>query len=58
MPEQQIIHFVKTEKNPNLLYRIAVSCIEQLMKYNKPGVIKAIVDAGTTSLYEMSKQDK
>lgn len=57
MPEKQIIHYIKNENNTDLLYLVAVTCIEQLMKKKKPGIIKAIIDAGTNSLYEMIKNN-
>lgn len=56
MPEKQIIHYIKNESSSELLYLIAVTCIEKLAKMDKGATIKAIVDAGTTSLYNMIKK--
>lgn len=58
MSENQILHYIKSENNSEFLYLIAVACIERLMKMNKYGVIKAIIDAGTNSLYELVKNNK
>lgn len=56
MSEKQIIHYIKNENSSELLYLIAVTCIEKLAKLHKGATIKAILDAGTTSLYTMIKK--
>lgn len=56
MPEKQIIHYIKTTNNGDLLYLVAVTCIERLMKMNKAPVVKAILDAGTASLVNRGKR--
>ena len=53
MPDKQILHYIKNEGNSELLYLVAVACLERLAKLNKASVIKAIVDAGTTTLFKM-----
>ncbi len=56
MSEKQVIHYIKNENNSELLYLIAVTCIEKLAKMDKGATIKAIIDAGTTCLYSMIKK--
>ncbi len=56
MPDKQIIHYIKNESNSDLIYLIAVTCIERLVKLNKAAGVKAIVDSGTTSLLKMIKK--
>lgn len=56
MPEKEIIYYIKNESNADLLYLVAVTCIERLVKMGKASTIKAIVDSGTTSLYKMIKK--
>lgn len=58
MSENQILHYIKNENNSEFLYLMAVACLERLIKLNKVGVIKAILDAGTNSLYELAKKEK
>ena len=53
MPEKQIIHYIENESNSDLLYLVAVTCLERLMKLGKAGVIKAVLDAGTAGLLKM-----
>lgn len=53
MSDKQIIHYIKNENSSDLLYLVAVTCIERLVKMNKAAVVKAILDAGTTSLVKM-----
>ncbi len=56
MPEREIIHYIKNENNTDLLYLIAVTCFERLVKMDKAATIKAIIDSGTTSLCKMIKR--
>ncbi len=53
MPKKEIIHYIEQEGNSDLLYLVAVTCVERLVKLEKPGVIKAILDSGTASLCRM-----
>ncbi|MBE0584024.1 MAG: hypothetical protein IH612_09710 [Desulfofustis sp.] len=53
MPKKEIIHYIEHEGNADLLYLVAVTCIERLMKLGKAGVIKAILDSGTATLCKM-----
>ncbi|BDD86856.1 hypothetical protein [Desulfofustis limnaeus] len=53
MPKQEIIYYIEHESNSDLIYLIAVTCIERLMKLGKVGVIKAILDSGTATLCKM-----
>ena len=53
MPKKEIIHYIEQEGNSDLLYLVAVTCIERLVKLGKPGVIKAVLDSGTASLCRM-----
>lgn len=53
MAEKEIIYYIKNENNTDILYMVAVACLERLVKLGKPGKIKAILDSGTTSLYKM-----
>lgn len=53
MSEKQIIHYIKNETNSDLIYLVAVTCIERLVKLKKAAVVKAILDSGTTSLLKM-----
>lgn len=55
MPEKEIVHYIKNESNSDLVYIIAVACIERLVHLRKPGVIKAVIDTGTTTLLKMIK---
>ncbi len=55
MPDKQILHYIKTEGNSELLYLIAVACLERLASLNKASAIKAVVDAATTTLFKMIK---
>lgn len=57
MAEREIIHYIKTENNPELLYLVAVTCIERLVKLERGSLIKAILDAGTNALYKMTKKN-
>jgi hypothetical protein len=54
MPEKEILYYIKNESNTEILYLVAVACLERLVKMGKPGTIKAIVDSGTTCLYKMT----
>ena len=56
MADKEIIHYIKNESSSELLYLIAVTCIERLVQLDKSATIKAILDAGTTSLYNMIKK--
>ncbi len=56
MPEREIIHYIKNENNTDLLYLVAVTCLERLVKMDKAATIKAIIDSGTTSLCKMIKK--
>jgi hypothetical protein len=56
MPEKEIIHYIKNENNSDVLYLVAVTCIERLVKMNKAATIKAVLDSGTTCLYKMIKK--
>ncbi len=53
MPKKEIISYIENERNSDLLYLVAVTCIERLMKLEKAGVIKAVVDSGTATLLKM-----
>ena len=53
MPKQEIIYYIEHESNSDLIYLIAVTCIERLTKLGKVGVIKAILDSGTATLCKM-----
>lgn len=55
MPDKQLIYYIKNEASSDLLYLIAVTCLERLAKLNKAGVIKAVLDVGTTTLLKMKK---
>jgi hypothetical protein len=56
MPEKQVIHFIKSEDDPDFLYLMAVTCLEKLTKLEKANTIKAVIDAGTTSLMKLVKK--
>jgi len=56
MAEREIIHYIKHENNSDLLYLIAVTCLERLVKMGKAATIKAVIDSGTTSLCKMIKK--
>jgi hypothetical protein len=56
MAEKEIIYYIKNENNTDLLYLVAVTCLERLVKLGKASTIKAILDSGTTSLYKMIKK--
>ncbi len=56
MAEKEIIYYIKNENNTDLLYLVAVTCLERLVKLGKASIIKAILDSGTTSLYKMIKK--
>ncbi len=56
MQEREIIHYIKNENNSDLLYLIAVACLEKLVNMGKASTVKAILDSGTTSLYNMIKK--
>ena len=55
MPDKEIIYYINNETSSNELYLIAVTCIERLIKMDKPSAIKAILDVGTSGLYNMIK---
>lgn len=54
--DNEILRYIKNEGNGDEIYMVAVACLERLAKTNKPGAIKAIVDAGTASLVKMIKE--
>ncbi len=56
MQEKEIIYYIKHENNSDLLYLIAVTCLEKLVTMGKASAIKAILDSGTTSLCRMIKK--
>jgi len=56
MPDKQILYYIKNESNSELLYLVAVACIEKMAALNKAAAIKAVIDAGTTSLFNMIKK--
>ncbi len=56
MPKREIIMYIENENNSDLLYLVAVTCLERLFNLGKASVIKAILDSGTTSLYNMIKK--
>lgn len=58
MSEREIVYYIKNENNSDLLYLVAVTCIERLVKLRKPAILKALLDAGTNGFYEMTKSDK
>lgn len=58
MPNKEVIYFIKNETNADDLYHIAVTCIERLAKMDKAIAIKAILDSGTSSLYNLTKKEK
>lgn len=51
--DKQIIHYIKNESNSDLIYLVAVTCLERLVQLKKAAVVKAILDTGTTSLLKM-----
>lgn len=53
MPDKQIINYIKNETNGELLYIIAVTCIQRLVSLDKAAAVKAILDSGTASLLTM-----
>jgi len=55
MPEKQILHYIKNEANGELLYLVAVACLERLAELKKAVGVKAIIDAGTATLLKMIK---
>ena len=56
MPEKEIIHYIKNENNSDILYLVAVTCLERLVSMGKAATVKAVLDSGTTSLYKMIKK--
>jgi hypothetical protein len=56
MPDKQILYYIKNESNSELLYLVAVACIEKMAALDKATAIKAVIDAGTTSLFNMIKK--
>lgn len=57
MSEKDIIRHIKQENNSDVLYLVAVTCLERLIKMNKAASVKAIVDSGTTGLVKMIKKE-
>jgi hypothetical protein len=57
MPEKEleIMHYIKNENNSDILYLVAVTCLDRLVKMDKAATIKAVLDSGTTSLCKMNK---
>ncbi len=53
MPDKQILYYIKNEGDSELLYLVAVACIEKMAALGKAAAIKAVVDAGTASLLNM-----
>jgi len=53
MSDKEIITYIKSEANSELLYLVAVTCIERLVHLRKAGAVKAIIDSATTSLLKM-----
>ena len=53
MVEKEIIHYIKNERNGDILYLVAVACLERLASMGKATTIKAILDSGTTCLCKM-----
>jgi hypothetical protein len=58
MPNKELIYYLKNESNPDDLYHIAVTCIETLEKEKKAMAIKAIIDAGTSSLVKVIQEQQ
>ena len=58
MPDKEVVYYIKNETSSEELYLIAVTCLERLVKMGKASAIKAILDAGTTSLFNMTKKEK
>lgn len=56
MANKELLYYIKNETNTDELYLIAVTCIERLIKLKRPSAIKAVVDAGTTALFNMLKK--
>ena len=56
MPDKQILYYIKNESNSELLYLVAVACIEKMAVLDEATAIKAVIDAGTTSLFNMIKK--
>ncbi len=56
MPDKQILYYIKNESNSDLLYLVAVACIERMAALDKAAAVKAVVDAGTTRLFNMIKK--
>lgn len=56
MVDKEIIYYIKSQNSSEVPYLIAVTCIERLAKLNMAAGVKAILDAGTTSLLNMAKK--
>lgn len=56
MANKNLMNYIENETSSDELYLIAVTCIERLLKLERPSGIKAILDAGTTALYNMIKK--
>ena len=56
MSQKELIYYIKNENNTDLLYLIAVTCLDRLVQLGKSSTIKAILDSGTNSLCKMIKK--
>ncbi|WP_457576683.1 hypothetical protein [Desulfomarina sp.] len=57
MSEKQILYYIKNESNSELLYLVAVTCMERMAAIGKVAGVKAVLDAGTNILFNMIKKD-
>ncbi len=58
MSEKQILYYIKNESNSELLYLVAVTCLERMADIGKVAGVKAVLDAGTNILFNMIKKDR
>ncbi len=54
MADKEIIYYIKNEKNSDILYHLIVTALERLVEMNKGSAVKAVLDAGTSSLLKMA----
>lgn len=57
MPDKELIYYLKNEVSSEELYLIATTCIKRLIQLKKPSAIKAIVDAGSSALFNMVEKE-
>lgn len=58
MADKELIYYLKNEARSEELYLIAATCIERLVAIQKPAAIKAVVDAGSSALFNMIEKEK